>query len=585
MDGTLRAVTAWPLEIRTDGSVSAGALLWRRQGRLMLTVVAKATFAMKHEATLEPISPAELARAEQQFDRNPTRSTEVAGDLAPFLRRCDVTFVGHAHAPGGRPAPAGAVRLAVFRDARALLDKTLHVFGDREARASAQPFTKLPIVYERALGGAGVAQNPVGVEAPNVVDPNDPSRPAGFAPISRYWPARKRLLGAISREVLEGPTAEVPEAVPWEYFQSAPADQRIDYLCGGEWIVLDGLHPTLPRVQTQVPRARALACVRSRSRGDEVPIEMVADTLAIDGDRMVCSIVWRGRHEIGGGDAAVGDLSVAVGLELPGRGVAWSAMSVAGDRPVAPAAAHLHAGEGTIALHGDAPLAAAKPTAPFPLAAAGAASPSASATPWGGAPLRQAPRPVAGEGTVAVSSWDPGGRPPESSRDPEATLALRGEPEATLALRGEEHGAVAERPLAPFPLDAGLAPSSSSVASTPWGGAPLKVPPAPVAGEGTLALGGPPPIPPPAPVARAPIAPAPAAPASARASPPPAAAEPSPPSVPPAAPPQPGSPPKPRDAASLAAKLLGAGASSNDVAALLGALRPPPPPPDDDDGR
>src|SRR5829696_6530562 len=103
----------------------------------MLTIIAKATFAMKHEGTLEPTSPAELARAEQQFDRNPTRSIEVASDLAPFLRRCDVTFVGHAHAPGGRPAAAGAVRLALFRGARALLDKTLHVFGDREGAASA----------------------------------------------------------------------------------------------------------------------------------------------------------------------------------------------------------------------------------------------------------------------------------------------------------------------------------------------------------------------------------------------------------------------------------------------------------------
>src|SRR6185295_17776713 len=130
------------------------------------------------------------------------------------------------------------------------------------ARGSAAPgpFTTVPLVYERAYGGPG-EPNPNGSETPNVVDPADPRRAAGFAPISRFWPARKRMLGKIDRNLLDQPIAEIPEGMPWDYFQSAPPDQQIEPLRGGEWLVLDGVHPTLARISTRVPMARGAARV------------------------------------------------------------------------------------------------------------------------------------------------------------------------------------------------------------------------------------------------------------------------------------------------------------------------------------
>src|SRR5262249_48066473 len=141
-----------------------------------------------------------------------TRSVEAATDLAPYLPRCDVTLTGHAHAPGG--CSASSVRLALYRGTRPLLHKTLHVYGDRAGRSVPQPFTRMPLVYERAFGGPGIAGNPVGSELPNIVSPADPAKPAGFGPISRFWPARRRLLGKLDRRVLEAPIAEIPDAVP-----------------------------------------------------------------------------------------------------------------------------------------------------------------------------------------------------------------------------------------------------------------------------------------------------------------------------------------------------------------------------------
>ena len=54
----------------------------------------------------------------------------------------------------------------------------VNVFGDRaDASAQPQPFVSMPLVYERAYGGAGVEANPVGRgveghgEPPNLIDP------------------------------------------------------------------------------------------------------------------------------------------------------------------------------------------------------------------------------------------------------------------------------------------------------------------------------------------------------------------------------------------------------------------------------
>ena len=139
-----------------------------------------------------------------------------------------------------------------------MLDKTILV---RDGAG----FQRKPIIYEHAFGGAGVVDNPLGVGetpgdgVPTLFDPRDPRRPAGFGPIARAWPARKRLLGATPRRALEGPVAEIPSPFDWSYFQAAPVDQRTDFLGGDEWIVLEGLHPALPLLRTRLPGVRGMA--------------------------------------------------------------------------------------------------------------------------------------------------------------------------------------------------------------------------------------------------------------------------------------------------------------------------------------
>lgn len=595
---------AWPVAISTDGNVSCGAVIWRFQRRLEVTVIVKATFTIVPDGTAILAGPGELTREDRTFDRHPSRSVEAASDLAPYLARCDVTFTGHACAPGGRPAPASSVRLGISGDARLLLDKTLHVFGDDAGPGAARaPFTKMPLVYERALGGPGEL-NPLGVETPNVVDAFDGRKPGGFGPISPFWPARKRLLGKLERRALDAPIAELPDPAPWDYFQAAPPDQQIAYLHGGEWLVLDGLHPQMPRVQTRLASARGAARILTTRRGlapEESRVDLVCDSLAIDGDRQTLSVVWRGHFPVAGDEAALPTLRVLAGLEAPGAAVDWArlATDALAHEPAARVAPGEAVGEGTMAV--DLEQVAHAAITPFEGASpsAAAAPVSVTATPWAQAPLRPAPAAGRSKATVAISIA--------------IAAPTEGAGEATLALRPSQQADAESRPATPFAAGSEpvAAPSSSPgarIVGAPWSGVSAPSAPAPQVGEGTMMLrdASSPPAPvapravvaPPAmmtPIAAPPALTTPIAPREMPAASAPSAAPPRPPEAPPratAAPTPFAAPAKPevkipkappRDPDALASKLRTAGASAEDVAAMLQALRPPPPPPDDDD--
>ncbi len=397
------------IAVSTDGNVSAGTVLWRYKGRLHLTVVVKALFTIVPDGAAVLAGPGDIATEDRTFDANPSRSVEVATDLVPYRPRCDVTFVGHAHAPRGQPAPAGSVRLGLSRDGRPLLDKVLHVFGDRAPSGAPVPFDRMPIVYERALGGAG-EPNPVGAEAPNIVDPKDPRSAGGYGPISRFWPARKRLLGKIDRRALDAKVAALPDEMPWPYYQSAPPDQQTDPLTGGEWLVLDGVHPSLARVQTRLPTAPPAARVALRSPlapAADSPVDLLCDTLAIDGDGLSLSIVWRGRLDLGATDPE-GLVIVAAAL---GPSPDWpSLFAKALPASHTASAASPAAGEETHLLSGPPPSALSRPSAPFPIAAPRPSAPESAPVPglpWSSTPLPTAPvaRSLSvGEETVPVTS-------------------------------------------------------------------------------------------------------------------------------------------------------------------------------------
>ncbi|MGK4005694.1 DUF2169 domain-containing protein [Sorangium sp. So ce1036] len=300
----------------------AAAVPWRTQGRLHVTVIAKASFAFAPDAVMWRTEPQEILRAEVHHGRNPARSIRFSADLAPYLGRADVLFTGDAHAPRGAQVQSLPVRLAVYGASGCALDKRLLV---RDVR----PFRRMPIVYERAAAGVNGWENPFGVAAKdgqaNLVDLRDPTRPAGFGPIARAWPARHRLLGGTPREALEGPNAEIPAGFDWSYFQAAPADQRIAFLQGDEWIVLENLSPLAPRLQMRLPRARGVARIQgltASAAAEGELVELYADTLRIDGAEQRCTVVWRRILPVPGDDALAA-LRIVAGVAVEGEEIAW----------------------------------------------------------------------------------------------------------------------------------------------------------------------------------------------------------------------------------------------------------------------
>ena len=133
------------------------------------------------------------------------------------------------------------------------------------------------MIYERTYGGPDHNPNPVGMggmaelggkrRLPNIVHPARSAQPgvepAGLAPISLEWAARRRMLRATPRRALEQPVVEIPDDLDPLYFQSAPADQRLPdpkpanagapFLRGDEWIVLEGLHKLRRRSRRSSP--------------------------------------------------------------------------------------------------------------------------------------------------------------------------------------------------------------------------------------------------------------------------------------------------------------------------------------------
>ncbi|WP_438001810.1 DUF2169 domain-containing protein [Sorangium sp. So ce185] len=329
----------WPLPVATLTPASCGAVLWRMQGAERLTVIVKATFSLVHERTAELAAPAALVGAD--VPRDGWGSLEQACETAPYLPSAGVLVRGHASAPAGTTVTALSVRVALFGDDRWILNKVLHVYGDRTREApSPRPFARIPIVYERAYGGPHVETNPVGVgfgaTLPNLVDPADATRPAGFGPIARTWAPRRCFL-----QQGQEPDAPVPAldgSFDFRYFQAAPADQQLDFLRGGAWIYLEGLHPHYPWFRSSLPPARGVARLyRSGPGGEdhEQPVELVADTLAIDADRLLCSMVWRGSAALAPGDT-LARMRVAAGVEMPGVPLVWPSPRSGRSSPLAP---------------------------------------------------------------------------------------------------------------------------------------------------------------------------------------------------------------------------------------------------------
>jgi hypothetical protein len=307
------------VEIFSACPFSISTLAWEpAPGRRSLCVSVKATFELNPGAAAT-IAPLQEALAE-------------GGDLGesvPFKPRADVLITGHAHAPRGAPVDAILARARV-----GTVRKALSITGDRTWVPSfdglrpsvAVPFRRMPLRYERAVkagenaGGIDIiAQGAeLGKALPNIAAIADQGgETPGFGPLPIAWRARRFGLGDAallwaSRVALSpGPP---PAGFDFRLFNAAPSEQQLDEIPPGLEIQLENLHPEHAWLETRLPalKIRLFRLAPRADRAAEMPVR--CDTLAIDADRGLGFLVWRGAVLLEG-DAPVGRLVVAVEAE------------------------------------------------------------------------------------------------------------------------------------------------------------------------------------------------------------------------------------------------------------------------------
>jgi hypothetical protein len=296
--------------VTARGPFAVGSVLWRdARGKLVCTLVAKATYALVPGESVPLDEPLPLQEDDGHWDDDASKSVYVPSDLAPFKQAAEAVIVGSAFAPGERPAARASVRLLVGS-----IDKSVDVWrarrfrqdGNLEESALQKRFS---LRYEHAAGGPGT-DNPVGMDIERVdargryavpqivpatftVTRRDEFIPSvGLGPIAPTWPPRSAaLLPAHTTWLRNIAGSPLPQGFFARYFQAAPADQWLDRpLAANERLVLEGLHPEIPRLVTNLFGVEPRAIIAGTN---EEPRRLLGDLLVVDTDRGLCTLTYR----------------------------------------------------------------------------------------------------------------------------------------------------------------------------------------------------------------------------------------------------------------------------------------------------
>ncbi|MFK7985620.1 MAG: DUF2169 domain-containing protein [Sandaracinaceae bacterium] len=302
-----------------------GFLTWPfRPGKTSMVLVMKASFEIVNRGFARLAETQPHCHGPVYFDDDPEQSLRLEGDFALVKPAGEMLLAGSCHPPDA-PTPVSTVAVSVGP-----VRLGLGVIGDRHWKGGVLgaspteplPFESMPLRWERAFGGPGIADNPQGcglekverdgkqvVPLPNleqlqrpIASPKDRPRPAAAFPIAPTWPSRLARAGTYDRVWTETRFPYFPDDFDPRFFHAAPELQRLRgrFWTGTEEIAIRHLLPGRPFVTTRLPGLRARGFVEreidGRTRFSEVPL--VLDTIVVDGDseRIVCT--WRGSVEV-----------------------------------------------------------------------------------------------------------------------------------------------------------------------------------------------------------------------------------------------------------------------------------------------
>jgi len=315
------------VKLVSDSPLRVGWLPWQfSPGDWRLVVAVKATVELPREGVASLAEEQAFVTGDLFWDDDPERSLAYAEDLALIKPRGEVWITGTVRAP----EPVRELScLARVGDVQVRFS----VVGDRWWRADGgqtepEPFTEMPLCWERCFGGPRFEANPVGrgiepdpddpqgrVTLPNIErhgrlirSPGERPEPAGAWPIPRTWPERMRHLGReYGSAYLRDRWPYFPGDFSWTYFQAAREAQRIDgFWRGDELLELASLHPRHRRVRCALPgiKPRVFVYERATARGQLREVGLVLDTVAIDAGEGRAHLVWRGASPCAGEELA-----------------------------------------------------------------------------------------------------------------------------------------------------------------------------------------------------------------------------------------------------------------------------------------
>ena len=310
----------WQLDNRTPFAAERGWVRDRNGAEIWLVAV-KATFDILPDGSTIPSKDQPPVLRIPEYHGEPGKSSiKYEADLVMTKRTTDIVVVGHAHAPGGRAVGELDVGFRVGP-----VQKTLRVFGDRRwgllGPTNPELFTKMPLVYERAYGGADRKsehperdwewRNPVGtgyavkkahlndVMVPNIEYPNDligawkdrPS-PAGFGPIGSHWQPRASFAGTYDDKWMKTRQPLLPDDFDDRFFQCVPGDQQApQFLHGGESVALLNLTPS-GNLRFALPRLFLRFETRFYDGSRQVHEPPKLHTIIFEPDFPRVSVVW-----------------------------------------------------------------------------------------------------------------------------------------------------------------------------------------------------------------------------------------------------------------------------------------------------
>lgn len=296
------------------------ALLCDPVGNHVWVVVVKGTFHWKEDGTTDLAAAQEPVCLEPRWVGKPGGSSLLReAELVYAHPGTDVTLNATAYAPEEEPVESLVAEVRVGP-----LEKRVRVVGDRRWKRGplrtspgrAEPFTSLPIRYERAFGGNSPGgeehdtRNPIGcgfaldpfalheLPVPNLEHPDDPitvggrpAQPVGFGPIPPDWSPRRERAGTFDDAWRRDRLPRWPVDFDPRFFQSAADGLASDAaLRGGEEVDLVHLTPS-SRMRFRLPRQRLT--VDTRIAGRRIRHAVQLDRVILEPDDARVILVWR----------------------------------------------------------------------------------------------------------------------------------------------------------------------------------------------------------------------------------------------------------------------------------------------------